>query len=128
MNITEDYFTPAFWDELRENKLIVTPTFKIKHLGVEDTTTITGEEYLNCDHVLFYDIEPEGESYISNLVKQLSQLVLQENPDDQKVEDMELKSYVCDGLPALGASKIDMTGKTRGFRFKVGFDYAPAGQ
>ena len=125
MLITEDYFTPEFWDELREKKYLETPTFKIKHLGVLDTTTISGEEYFGCDSVLFYDIEETGDSFFMNLVHKLSKIVVK-SFDGEEIEDLKFKSIVCDGTPAMKATKIDMSGKTRGFNFKVGFDYNPS--
>lgn len=98
------YFTPEFMADLRQNGTYVGSDFKVDYLGVEDADTMNGAHYSNCDKIRIYDL-----------------------PDDSSndITDMEIVADVSEGVPVLGAVKMDMTGKYRGQRIKVGADYQP---
>ena len=91
--------TPEFLEELRQNGTYVGPDFKIDHLGYEDADNMDGAFYPHCDKLRIYDI-PDS------------------SPND--ITDMEIIADVSYGIPVLGAVKMDITGKYRGQRIKVG--------
>ena len=122
--VPDRYFDRDFWENLRRKKTAEMPSFKIRHLGISDTDTIGGEHFSNCDKVLFYDIHVEGESFLMQLWKQIRTSVFP-SVKQGEIDDMEFTCFICEGVPALMAAKVDITGSSRGFRFKIGFDLIP---
>lgn len=113
--IDEAYFTPEFWTELRAEKYAELTNFKIKHLGIADASTLGGAVYEDCDKVFLYDIQVDGSTFLRDLFKNISD-------DAGDFKDMKLGAYVCSEISGFGAAKLDISGKTRGFNFKIGFD------
>ena len=117
--LVEQYFSEEFWQELCQNKSIETPSFKVDHLAIENVTIGSGQFFEGCDKVLFYDIQTEGSSFLFSFFNSLT------GYESKGLDDMKFTAYICDDVPAWGAAKLDITGKSRGFRFKLGFDYKP---
>lgn len=126
------YFGQDFWTQLRRDKIVETASFKAKHAGFGNATDLSGQTYNHCDIVDFYDIETEGHSFLATIAWSLAQQLEQQGlmskdefEGDSYIENMQFHTYICQGVPSLGAVKIDVTGKTRGFNYKLGFDYKP---
>lgn len=88
-----DYFTKAFWQELKEVDYLDLPDFYIKHVK-----TINDQ----CNEVLIYNFKRNQ----GNLIN----------------DQAEIRSVVCTGGAGIGARTLDMKGSVNGFDYKAGFD------
>lgn len=104
VKVPDVYFSPEFLDELRIKGTYEGPDFKLKHMGFGDAHNMDGAFYPNCDKILIYDMPN----------------VARANAD---IDDLEILAHVQYGIPVLGAVKMDIKGKFRGQRIKVGADY-----
>ncbi|MCX6126090.1 MAG: hypothetical protein NTV34_15260, partial [Proteobacteria bacterium] len=53
----DEYFTPQFMVDLRQNGTFETRDYKMKHEGRGDARTLDGGTYPQCDRILMYDIK-----------------------------------------------------------------------
>lgn len=113
------YFTPEFFEQLRESGHFETSQFKVQHLGFANATTVDGAVYENCDKIRLYDIQD-----IESLpFAQAARDILQAAAGDLPIEDLELVAHVKEGEPVLGAVKLDLTATYSGMPIKLGADY-----
>jgi len=117
----ESYFTPQFMQDLRANGEFISDSFKVQHLGFSDARTLDGGFYPNCDKVRIYDIQ----TVENGLIRFAGQLLQSSDDHEPNVgfEDLVIVAHIKEGLPVLGAAKIDVSGKYEGARVKAGADY-----
>ena len=121
VNVPEAYFTPEFMQDLRTNGEYISDSFKVQHQGYADVRTMDGGVYPNCDKVRIYDVQT-AQIGIVGIARQM--LVVSGDPStDSDFEDMEIVAHIKEGLPVLGAAKIDVSGIYQGMRVKAGADY-----
>ena len=129
IDIPVEFFTREFVERLREEKTIETPQFKVDHLGFEDTETKFGLRYENCDKIKIYDVKMEEQKFLSHFARAMASGM---NPfveiQNNQIENLEIIALRTDGIPVLGAAKVDIKGKAKGYRFKAGFDYKDPNQ
>lgn len=129
IDVPVEFFTQEFVERLRKEKTIETPKFKVDHLGFEDAETKFGLRYENCDKIKIYDVQMEGQKFLSHFARALASGA---NPfieiQNSQIEDLEIIALRTNGIPVLGAAKIDIKGKAKGYRFKAGFDYKDPNQ
>jgi len=116
--IPAEYFSPQFMEELRETGYYESPQFKLEYLYVESTTTMNGLYYEDCDRVRFYDFKESETSmdFASVLVGN------DRSWGRGSIEDLEIKAHIYYGVPAIGAVKLDITGKSNGRGIFAGAD------
>lgn len=122
VEVPEVYFTPEFMRDLRVNGEYAGPTFRVRHLGFADVRNADGASYANCDKILIYDIEESANEALIDVARNF--LVFEDGvaaSDD--IEDLEITAHIKEGVPVLGAVRIDITGKYQGQRVKAGADY-----
>lgn len=122
-----DFFSGAWIKDLRQNGHYESKQFKAEHLGYEDVELKDGHSYAHCDHVRLYDIDENLPSILDPLATVGAQL-LAPTLDGQgltapKVEDMEMIVDLHEGIPAIGAVRLDVSGKVSGMAVKAGADY-----
>lgn len=118
LDAPQEYFTPEFWQTLREEGSYESEQFKVQHLGYATVRNMDGETYENCDKVRIYDIEQMTE--FSRLGHQLARV-----DRNSRMEDMEIVAHVKEGFPVLGAVKLDVKARYSGQNIKAGADYLP---
>lgn len=121
VTVPEEYFTPEFMEDLRANGSYSSESFKVEHLGYADVRTMDGGVYPNCDKVRIYDIDTSKGGKFVDFAKML--LASGQQHFDGDFEDMEIIGHIKEGLPVLGAAKIDVSGIYQGMRVKAGADY-----
>ncbi len=102
--------------------------FKVKHLGFGDARNMDGNSYMNCDYLLFYDIETDQSNFFNFIFKKViteSSSSAAVSFSSGEIEDLEVRAYVKYGVPVLGAVKLDVSGRYRGRFVKAGADYIP---
>jgi hypothetical protein len=121
VTVPEVYFTPEFMQELRDNGEYITDSFKVQHLGYADARNLDGGFYPNCDKIKIYDVQKPN----NGLVRMADRLLKTGDPIDPDAgfEDMVIVAHIKEGLPVLGAAKIDVSGVYDGMRVKAGSDY-----
>lgn len=121
VSVPDVYFTPEFLADLRVNGEYISDSFKVQHLGFADVRTMDGGVYPNCDKIRIYDIKQEGLGIIG-IARQM--LTFSNDPTTASdFENMEILAHVKEGLPVLGAAKIDVSGIYQGMNVKAGSDY-----
>lgn len=123
VEVPESYFTPQFMQDLRVNGEYVGPTFKVRHLGYADARNMDGAFYAHCDKILIYDIEETANEAIIDLARSFLIPGRDATEAGDEIEELEIVGHIKEGVPVLGAVKIDMTGKYQGQRVKAGADY-----
>lgn len=124
--LPESYFTAEFLPNLRRSGTFQTPDFKLKHLGIEDATTMDGRKYLKCDKIFFYDVKVTEADKMGILPLLIAAAGF--SPDDKSItsndiKDLKVQAYVYPGIPAYGAVKLDISGTVKGVSAKAGLDY-----
>jgi hypothetical protein len=117
-----DFFTREFMEKLRRVGTIVTPDYKIKHEGFADARNMDGGVYSHCDKVLIYDIVIPDSNLFTNLIYAAAGFDPSRG-DNPQIEDLKLAAHVFQGVPVLGAVKLDLSGTVQGVKVKAGFDY-----
>ncbi|MCX6118596.1 MAG: hypothetical protein NT027_13720 [Proteobacteria bacterium] len=126
MLFPDEYFTPLFMEDLRKNGSYVSPDYHIKWEGRANVKTLDGGVYPQTDIIYITDIVLP-----SRFEEELAQIVWDANgPENvfesdryRAIEDIKMRAYIFPGIPALGAVKVDIAGKTSGVNAKAGFDY-----
>jgi hypothetical protein len=123
VTVPEVYFTPEFMQDLRTNGSYVSDSFKVQHQGYADVRTMDGGVYPHCDKIRIYDVQSEIAATVPmiNVARQLLGPTGQQPDGD--FEDMEIIAHIKEGLPVLGAAKIDVSGLYQNMRVKAGADY-----
>jgi hypothetical protein len=107
--------------------------FKLRHLGIVEVTTKSGDKYSGCDKVLVFDVKLEKAKTFEALVNETFGAIYQAEMDEinpvkfGSVKDVEVVLFISSRVPALGAVKIDASGKVYGMEVKAGFDYMSPG-
>lgn len=129
LDVPAEFFSKNFRKDLRRHKISDQGIFKLKHLGVETVTTKSGITYKDCDKILAYDIKMNESSDFQEFIQEALKTQYEFLDDDdivrEGVRDAKVVLHITDGIPVLGAAKIDVSGVVSGFRMKAGFDYAP---
>lgn len=127
VDVPEQYFQPEFMDELRRRKKMSFPQFKVSHKGMASVRNMDGKRYSNCDKVLIYDVDTSRSYASSPMMDILEQSILQVTQVTgayrEEIKNLRILAHVKEGVPVLGAVKVDIAGTARGFDFKAGFDY-----
>jgi hypothetical protein len=121
VTVPEAYFTPEFMQDLRTNGEYISDSFKVQHMGYADARNLDGGVYPNCDKIKIYDIQTMNNSLI-----RMADEILNASEGIEPTagfEDMVIIAHIKDGLPVLGAAKIDVSGVYNGSRVKAGADY-----
>ena len=121
VTVPETYFTPEFMQDLRASGEYISDSFKVQHMGYADARTLDGGVYPNCDKIRIYDVQTK-----SNGLIRLADDILKASEGIEPTagfEDMVIIAHIKDGLPVLGAAKIDVSGVYDGMRVKAGADY-----
>ncbi|MEY4630976.1 MAG: hypothetical protein RIQ81_1096 [Pseudomonadota bacterium] len=126
--VPAEYFSPEFMENLRATGSYTGPDFKIRHEGFLDARTIDGNLYPHCDNILIYDVNTfAANSELSaifrianDLITSAAQAALGVRGD---VENLQVRAAIYEGVPVLGAVKLDVSGIVSGFSFKAGGDY-----
>jgi hypothetical protein len=129
--VPAEYFSPEFMENLRTNGSYVGPDFKIRHEGYVDARTLDGNFYPHCDKILIYDVQTaspaSGNSDLAglfriagDLISAAAQATLGVRSD---IENLQVRAALYQGVPVLGAVKLDVSGIVSGFSFKAGGDY-----
>ncbi|MCX6117614.1 MAG: hypothetical protein NT027_08740 [Proteobacteria bacterium] len=121
MVFPENFFTPNFIENLRRSGLYTSKDYKIKYEGQSNASTQDGKEYPNSDVLLIYDISVDAFAGLSDLLTAAAGF--DPSNKDLPMTDMKIKAHVFQGIPALSAVKLDLTGKIKGVPSKLGFDY-----
>ena len=121
MAIDAAYFTPDFMAQLREDGTYTGAKFKMRWLSFQDVSTLDGNAYQHCDRIYIYDIDAGFNAPIARLARAL--LRPAGAPLDAAIDDLEIYADIVDGVPVLGAVKLDVTGRYRGVNIKAGADY-----
>jgi hypothetical protein len=126
-NFPESFFTPQFMIDFRRTKYFETPDYKMRHEGRGDAKTLNGQFYRECDIVFTYDIkDPTFLASLRQLLAAAAGIDLRSEIFlSAKIDDVKIRSYVHPSVPALGAAKVDITGKVNGISVKAGLDFAP---
>jgi hypothetical protein len=130
MSLPDSFFTPAFMEKLRTEGAYNSPDFKIRHEGRKDVQTLDGTRYAQTDVVMVSDIKFDSFRNPEGLVRLLAASAGLD-PLNFSVEkglpmtDLKIRMYIYPNIPALGAVKMDLTGKIQGIPTKSGFDYKP---
>jgi hypothetical protein len=120
VNLPVAYFTDQFMADLRANGSFEGPTFKVQHLGYADAANMDGGRYPNCDKIRIYDIQQEASLEIVRIAKAL--LIV--NPAEADgIDDLVIVGHIFQGVPVLGAVKLDVSGKYSGMNVKAGADF-----
>ncbi len=121
VSVPEVYFTPEFMQDLRDNGEFISDEFKVQHLGYADARNLDGGVYPNCDKIKIYDVQTKS----NGLIRMADQLLRASEAIDPAAgfEDMVIVAHIKEGLPVLGAAKIDVSGLYDGMRVKAGSDY-----
>jgi hypothetical protein len=83
---------------------------------------MNGSVYNNCDKILMYDIKEVGSSGIVSLAAELLSPEQNFIPLSEEIENMVILAHIKEGIPALGAVKLDVSGKYQGRDVKAGAD------
>jgi hypothetical protein len=117
IDIPADYFSPDFIRNLRARGSFESEKFKVKHEGFGNTTTMNGTTYENCDKILIYDVNTETAPDFVQLLLGYDNL-----STEGEIENLEIRAHVYEGIPVLGAVKIDVEGDTSGMHVFAGAD------
>jgi hypothetical protein len=120
MAVPAAYFTPEFMTELRRTGQYQTPQFKVRHRGYAHARNMDGNVYSNCDKIEIYDIQQASPA--ADLARQLLRTDAG-MPEFAEIEDLVILAHVKEGMPVLGAVKLDVSGVYEGVRVKAGADY-----
>jgi hypothetical protein len=123
VNTPEEYFTPEFIARLRTDGTYESPQFKIRHQGYADARNLDGGFYPHCDKILIYDIKQEESAGFAALAKSLLGTRPNDPSPDDSIENLEIVAHVYQGVPVLGAVKLDVKGVYNGMNVKAGADY-----
>lgn len=128
LHIPIEFFTPEFMEKLRQDGEAETNWFKIKYLGRGPTSTSDGRNYPDADKILIYDIETQQSDKLPAFVAQAIHMAVKalshnKNLAKGELEDIKIKGDIVQGLPVLGAARMDISGKYSGFNIKAGFDF-----
>jgi hypothetical protein len=116
----QEFFEPSFMEKLRQTGTYETPDYKLRHEGFADAKTQDGGVYPHCDKILIYDVKiPENFVDFFYPIIGLSPNYV-ENPD---IQDLKIRTHLFQGVPVLGAVKLDLAAKVKGMNVKAGFDY-----
>lgn len=121
VTVPEIYFTPEFMENLRVNGEYISDSFKVQHLGYADARNLDGGVYTNCDKIKIYDVQT-----VNNGLVRMADEILRSSEGVETTADFEdvvITAHVKEGLPVLGAAKIDISGLYDGVRVKAGADY-----
>lgn len=105
----EDFFAEDFLELLRANGHYESPTFKMDYLRQETVRTLDGRVYPNAYIVRIYDIVTEPGDGDLNIAE---------------IENLVVVAAMVPNVPAIGAAKLDITGRYNGLNIKAGSDYA----
>lgn len=120
IQIDREFFEPEFMAKLRAEGQYSSESFKIKHLGYRDARNMDGGVYPHCDYVLFYDIKTREplEDFLVWIGSALGGLV-----SSGDVQDVKVYAHIKEGVPVLGAVKMDASAVVKGNFIKAGVDY-----
>lgn len=121
VSVPEAYFTPEFLEDLRINGEYISDSFKVQHLGYADARTLDGGIYPHCDKIRIYDVQ-NSELGVVGIARQMLDFGT-EGSTVSDFEDLEIFAHIKEGLPVLGAAKIDVSGKYQGMNVNAGSDY-----
>ena len=117
----QDFFEEQFMVSLRERGTYVGPDFKINHEGFADARNLDGNFYPHCDKVLFYDVKIPESSEAADFLYRLVGIDPM-RADKPPIENLKIRAHVYQGVPVIGAVKVDLSGIINGINFKVGLD------
>ena len=121
LHLPSDYFQDDWIAKLRTTGHYESTQFKADHLGYEDAETLDSHSYKHCDKVKIYDID---QSALSPFAAVASMLLQSDFTDSvPPIKDLVLFVDLHDGVPALRAVRIDLSGSASGMEIKVGLDY-----
>ncbi len=124
VNVPAAYFTPEFMMNLRQTGHYESAKFKVDHEGYADAVTMDGHHYAHCDKVKIYDIQQGfDDGGVIAVAKSLLD-VGGAGPDDQ-IDNLVIHAQIFEGVPVLGAVKLDVSGRYSGMNVKAGADYQP---
>lgn len=126
--VPAEYFSPEFMKNLRASGSFIGPDFKVRHEGYVDARTMDGNFYPHCDKILIYDVKTySAESQLGGLFTvardMLSMAAESRLGTRQDVENLQVRAAIFEGVPVLGAVKLDVSGIVSGFNVKAGGDY-----
>lgn len=124
MVFADEFFSPAFMQELRKTGYYESPEFKIKYEGRADARNLDGGFYPQCDKIFIYDIKisPAFRLKVAHapIGKSIKGRKKRAGPT---IENLQIHAHIFEGVPAIGAVKLDLSGKVQGVATKAGFDY-----
>jgi hypothetical protein len=116
VGVPDEYFTPEFAARLRATGHYESPKFKIDYLGQENATTLDGHTYPGCDRIKIYDIKDTAP------VRAIAAAMLRV-PQLSSIENLVILGDIYQGVPVLGAVKLDVSGDYEGMHLIAGGDY-----
>jgi hypothetical protein len=118
----QEFFKPEFMQKLRETGTFETADYKIRHEGYADVRNMDGGVYPHCDKILIYDIKIPELRLLSSILYAASGYSpsAATNPP---IENLKIRGHMFNGVPVLGAVKLDLSGVVQGINAKAGFDY-----
>ncbi len=116
------YFTPEFMVALRESGEYRGEKFDVRWLGYVNARTMEGGNYPHCDEILIYNIDQGFEGSFAQIARNLIANAAGAQPTDT-IDDLTIRAAIFQGVPVLGAVKLDITGKYNGTNIKAGADY-----
>lgn len=99
-----EYFEEKFLIDLKQNGFYQTDKIKAKYLGQSTVKNMDGTIYENCDVIFLYDLNLESD--ILNQPTKLKFLII----------------YLSQGVPVIGASRLDVRENLLGLLVNIGFD------
>jgi len=129
--VPAEYFSPEFMKNLRANGSFIGPDFKVRHEGFVDARTMDGNFYPHCDKILIYDVKTfSAEGGLFSVARDILSMAAESRLGTrQDVENLQVRAAIYEGVPVLGAVKLDVSGIVSGFNVKAGGDFkAGAGE
>lgn len=106
LEVPNDYFTEDFLTELRQTGFYQGENFKIAYRGVTTAYDLNGNAFPQADILHFYDIESQSNDVINPTITARVKL----------------------GASRFGAIQLDLKGRWKGLRIKIGADFDPKDQ
>ncbi|MEC7182380.1 MAG: hypothetical protein VXW15_06680 [Bdellovibrionota bacterium] len=122
--VPKSYFGDSFWGQVRRG-VVETSNLKIKLEDIKERVEHNGITYEECPVLKIYDVKGKDEKNLKDLIafRALELGILNEkNLSSEEVQDLEASIVTHSSVPALGVIKMNITGKVRNYKIKMGFD------
>ena len=122
--VPRSYFGDSFWRQVRRG-IVQSSNLKIKLEEMKEVVKHNGETYEECPVLKIFDIKGKGEKSLKDLIvlKAFEMGILNEKDLlSEDVQDLEAYVVTHPSVPAMGVIRMDISGKVRNYKIKMGFD------